>query len=305
MMENIAAGIVLYNPSNYKRFEKAFTSVVKQFPKVYIFDNSSIKIKLPFKSEKITYLTEHKNRGIAYALNKIMNVADRDGYGWVVTMDQDSVVPTKMVSEYSKYLNTKNVAIICPQVIDKRRIYMKPQINSGKKYIEFCITSGSCTSVKVWKRVGKFDEWLFIDLVDNEFCRRVILSGYKILQLNSIVLNQEFGEIIPKSIKTQRFWLNISRVLNNVNFAKFGYKKHVSPLRVYYTNRNIIYVNRKLAEYGTNVYKENYNANSYFGFWLCFNIPSVLRSNKKLDVIKAIRQGRIDGLNKKVSKWRI
>lgn len=302
-MDNIAAGIVLYNPDDYERFKKAFISVVEQFSKIYVFDNSNIKVKLPVSSDKIVYLTEHKNRGIAYALNCIMDAADKDGYKWVVTMDQDSIVPTNMLIEYRKHINDTKVAIICPQVIDKRRIYMKPKAELNNEYVKFCITSGSCTSTKAWRNVGKFDACLFIDLVDNEFCKRIVVSGYKILQLNNVILNQEFGNIVPKRISTQRFWLFISEILHNVNFAKLGYKKNVNPLRIYYTNRNIIYVNKKLSDYGKTGYKENYHVNSYVGFWLCFNVPSVLRSKNKLETIKAIRQGRHDGLSMKVSKW--
>ena len=38
--------------------------------------------------------------------------------------------------------------------------------------------------IDAWEQIGKFDEWLFIDLVDNEFCKRLIVSGYTILRLN-------------------------------------------------------------------------------------------------------------------------
>lgn len=58
-----------------------------------------------------------------------------------------------------------------------------------EEFIDFCITSASCTNLAVWKEVGGFDERLFIDLVDNEFCKRLIVSGYKILRLNNLVLD--------------------------------------------------------------------------------------------------------------------
>jgi rhamnosyltransferase len=250
-----------------------------------------------------TVTTEHNNLGIAYALNRIMERAEQDGYQWLVTMDQDSILPDEMVEAYRKHIYDSDVAIICPQVIDKRRAYMTVKTEPTEEFVEECITSGSCTSIEAWKKLGKFDEWLFVDLVDNEFCKRAIVSGYKILQLNSLVMNQEFGKIIPKPERTQRFWLKVAKLLHNKNFAKFSYKKFVSPARVYYTNRNIIYVNRKLANYGSTVAYQNYNCKGYPGFWISFNFPSFLRAQDKKAVWRAIWKGRRDGLNKQVKRW--
>src|SRR5699024_6976157 len=74
-----------------------------------------------------------------------------------------------------------------------------------------CITSASCTSIKAWEKIGGFDDWLFIDLVDNEFCKRLVASGYKILRLNHLVLDQEFGCIHPKGEFSQKFWITLSK----------------------------------------------------------------------------------------------
>lgn len=301
-MKDIAAGIVIYNPDDPERFNESLTSVLAQFSRVYLFDNSTQKVKLPSFGSNVTYITEHKNQGIAYALNRIMEQAERDGFQWLVTMDQDSILPDNMVAAYREHIHDADVAIICPQVIDKRRKYMAVKTEPAEEFVDECITSGSCTSIEAWKKLGKFDEWLFVDLVDNEFCKRAIVSGYKILQLNSLVMNQEFGKIIPKSEKTIRFWLRMANFLHNKNFAKLSYRKTVSPARVYYTNRNIIYVNRKLAGYGPVAY-QNYNCKGYSGFWISFNFPSFLRAQDKKAVWKAIWKGRRDGLNKHVEKW--
>ena len=301
-MNDIAAGVVLYNPNDLQRFYNSLQSVVCQFSKVYLFDNSTEKIEyLPF-GDNVVYLTEHKNLGIAYALNRMMEFADKDGYKWLVTMDQDSILPDEMVEAYKTHIYDPDVAIICPQVIDKRRAYMTIKTEPAEEFVDECITSGSCTSIEAWKKLGKFDEWLFVDLVDNEFCKRVIASGYKILQLNSLVMNQEFGKIIPKTEKTQQLWLKVAKLLHNENFAKFSYKKFVSPARVYYTNRNIIYVNKKLADYGPVAF-QNYNCKGYPGFWISFNLPSFLRAQDKKAVWNAIWKGRREGLNKHVERW--
>lgn len=304
-MDKIAAGIVVYNPDNLKRFKKALTSITSQFEKVYIFDNSTKKTIIPDKFNNIAYMSKHKNLGIAYALNRIMEKAEKDGYEWVVTMDQDSILPQGTLKKYEKYTNIKNVGVISPQPIDKRRAYEVLKTSPKFEYIDKCITSGSCTSIDAWKKVGKFDEWLFIDLIDNDFSKRLRIANYKILQMNNVILDQEYGEIKPKSENSQLFWLRVSKILNNVNFAKLGYKKRVNPLRIYYTNRNIIYLNKKLKKYNGIGYV-SYNTSNYFGFWISFNLPSILRAQwgSKLKVIKAINSGIKDGRARTVKEWK-
>lgn len=300
----IAAGVVLYNPDDITRFENCLKELNKQFDKIYIYNNGK-----EYSFEKwldvITYMSEGENKGIAYALNRIMEHAKADGYQWVVTMDQDSIIPEGMLLGFKQSINSHNdIGIVCPQVIDRRRIYSKAVSDDKEMYVDFCITSASCTAIEAWEKCGKFDEWLFIDLVDNDFCKRLTLSGYNILKLNKWILDQEFGKIIPKDRKTQEFWYKVSKILHNQNFAKFSYKKEINPLRVYYTNRNIIYVNKKMRQYGT-VGFENYNCKGYVGFIFCFMIPSVLRAHNKLATIKATITGIKDGIESKPIEWEV
>lgn len=297
--EKLAAGVVLFNPD--ERTLECLKSLKKQIERIYVFDNSTkpLNITLP---DSVVYLCEGENKGIAYALNRIIEKAKAEGFEWVLTMDQDSILPEGMIDDFSRYLDKPDIGIICPQVVDKRRIYMEVNKDGNMQYIDMCITSASCTSIKVWEKIGKFDEWLFIDLVDNDFCKRLVESGYKILQLKKWVLDQEFGMIEPKSETKQKFWIRVSKILHNQNFAKFSYKKIVSPMRVYYTCRNIIYVNRKMKNYGKTAY-ENYNCKGYLGFVISFILPSVLRADKKKDVIKAVWNGTRDGCLKSVRAW--
>lgn len=90
--EKIAVGIVLFNPDNVDRVQLSLHAILQQVKKVYIFDNSTKENTITFPTN-VTYMTEHENKGIAYALNHIMEKAKTDGYEWLVTMDQDSVIP--------------------------------------------------------------------------------------------------------------------------------------------------------------------------------------------------------------------
>jgi GT2 family glycosyltransferase len=303
-MKKIAAGIVTFNPDK-KRFRDCLSSILEQVEVVYVVDNSDTPCLIN-NIEGVKYVHLKNNLGIAFALNKIMSMAEEDNFEWVVTLDQDSIIPSELIKKYEVLINNDeeypNMGIVCPQVLDRRRHYMVEKKNPEVEYVSECITSGSCTSINVWRDIGKFDSWLFIDLVDNEFCKRVIAAGYTIVRLNNCILDQEFGKIHEKSNSKIKFWLTLSKILHNKNIAKMSYKKYVSPLRVYYTNRNIIYVNRKMKNYGKVGYN-NYNCKGYFGFLLFFSLASLFRAQDKRKVLSSILNGAHDGRRKKVNHW--
>lgn len=306
MKNKLVVGIVIFKPDK-SRLKQALNQVLKQHCPVFLYKNSDDEIT----EEAITYVAKNynvyifgdgKNRGLAFALNELMKVADDKGYEWMLTLDQDSVIPTNMINSYYQYVDRKDLGIIAPQVIDHRRRYMKIIKTPREEYVSDVITSGSCTNINAWKRIGKFDSWLFIDLIDNEFCKRLRICGYKILKLNYLVLDQEFGKIKTKSPKKVAFYLWLAKMLRNQNWAKFSYKKTVDPMRVFYTSRNIIYVNKKLKKYGKVAY-QNYNCKGYVGFIFSFLLPSFLRADHKGKVASSIVSGTIEGLKKEVEVW--
>ena len=222
--EKICAGIVLYNP-NYSRLEENIKSIIHQVGKVYLQDNGSSNDIEIGGYENIVYLQNNKNRGIAWALNRLCEHAISDGYSWILTLDQDSVCPQKMIEVYRGYLEQADM--LCPQIYD---------INAGKlqnslgkvEYVNECITSGCLLNLESWRKVGGFDEKMFIDGVDFDFCYRMKKAGMRILRINDIVLQHEIGNI------TVKYFLGIKVIVKNHN-----------AFRKYYIARNTIYCARK------------------------------------------------------------
>lgn len=237
-------------------------------------------------------------------MNRIIRIAKQKNFDWVLTMNADSIVPDNLVEKYSEFFGNNNIGMICPQIIDKRRKYMTLDTTNGFKYVNMCITSAACTRIDAWQNVGEFDSWLFVDLLDNDISKRMILNGWQIVRVNSVVLDQEFGDIKKKSKWEETLWLTVGKLLHNNNLAKFSYKKIVHPVRVYYTCRNIVYLNKKFKNYGGIGYKDNYNCNTFLGFIICFVLPSILRADQKRATIKAVVTGFRDGIKKEVVPWK-
>ena len=298
----VFAGIVLYKP-NKERLHDCLLNILDQFEEIILFDNVGDQNSLQDANAKISYYTENKNQGVAYALNVIFKVAKEKGADWVVTLDQDTIIPVDYRRKCEKLFGIPNVAIIAPQVIDKRRPYFKAIVrNEFFIDIDYCITSASCTNINIWEKLGGFDEWLFIDFVDGDYCKRIKIEGYRILQLSDVIIDQEFGDISLKSPWKVKFFLWLSKVMKNINVAKLSYNKKVKPLRVYYVHRNLLYLNKKYQKHGGIGYR-NFNCNSFGGFLLYFTLPSIVRGGEKIKIVKAVIDGLYDGYNSRPVKY--
>jgi rhamnosyltransferase len=87
------------------------------------------------------------------------------------------------------------------------------------------MTSGNILNLEIAERVGLFNEELFIDHVDNEFCLRLNKAGFRVLYANSF-LTHELGKYKSVFIFGKRAG---------------GFLSH-SPERLYYFVRNSLYI---------------------------------------------------------------
>lgn len=232
MCSSFAAGIVLYNP-NLERLMENIDAIYNQVSKIIIVDNTEERnpaIEVCLKTYiHIEYIVNNKNLGIAKALNQIVDYCFINNIKWVLTLDQDSVVPTNLIMNMQQYIQFPNIAIITPCILDrndKSRDVSKSKLEY--EYVERCITSAAFTNVQICKEMNGFDEKMFIDLVDFEYCFRVRKVGYKIIKINNVVLLHQLGNLMVKKILGQKIF-----VTNH------------SPLRCYYYARNTVYFYQK------------------------------------------------------------
>ena len=226
----IAAGIVLFNP-DLLRLEKNINAIVNQVDSLIIIDNSpspqeNIKRQLNnYKNIKVIY--NDSNLGVAKALNQMCSLALDDGHDWILTLDQDSICPNNIIEEYKTRMSKTEVGILCPVIND---------MNNPNGYIDFhedifvdkCITSGSLVNLDIWKKISGFDEWMFIDFVDFDYSKRLIMNNFKILKVHNVILTHEIG-----SIRIYKFFSKKIHVMNHSAFRK------------YYMARNNIYLAKK------------------------------------------------------------
>lgn len=256
---HICAGIITYNPT-LTDVSTCLEALCNQVERVIIVDNASKNVKslqeVVSKYANVTLVKNSQNIGFAKALTQVFEWAKSQGFNWVLTLNDDSVVPSNMISEYKKILenqgnlvnqkNAKNskIAIVCSLLKNR----LDGTILHSKCHEDECITSGSLTSVEAWQEIGGFDEWLEIDGVDFDFSRRLVRAGWKIVECQNVIMEHQIGKArsINLIIKHPIVWNHnanrkyyIARNMQVVDY-KMGTYSYVKSLRA--VVRDMIFV---------------------------------------------------------------
>lgn len=288
---SVCCVIVTYNIG--EKFYNCFNSIYTQVEQVVIVDNGSTKETLNVLDEisrsttaKVIYNNE--NLGIAAALNKGIKFAEKNNYEWVLTMDNDSVSTEGMVeamlNTYSSISDDEKsiVATIFPNYIEMGIASVKEeQVKSDKKpngyeYIKVEVASGNLVRTEVFNKVGYFKEELFIDLVDNDFCFRVLELGLKHIKAYNAVLLHSLGESRKKKL------LFVSITSTNHSY-----------IRRYYITRNRLYIWRRYKNIVPEIISEDKVV------FIREIIKIMLLENDKYKKLKMIKKGYKDFKNNK------
>ena len=224
----LAGIVILYNPP--REVFSNITTYIDFVEHLFIFDNSSICNNfIPEKyHQKYSYIHSGENNGIAKCLNQAIDLAKNSNFDFLLTMDQDSSFTENDLNLYINFVkNEINHESI--SMFGIRYFATKPGIDNKTSYNKLLITSGSIVNLKVAKSINGFDENLFIDGVDTEFCLKSFKNGFKTVFYPQIYLQHLLGE--EKNIRTP-FLKKEPRTLHN-------------PLRLYYITRNHLYLRKK------------------------------------------------------------
>lgn len=230
---NIAACVILYNPiaSEIISNINTYLPFVK---KIYIFDNSLNEAdQLVFKNLKKTeYYWDGENKGISIRLNDACDKAIKENFDYLLTMDQDSYFDTIAIKQYFEsivHFADHNKVAVYGLEYNRKDINSKTAITTEVDHI---ITSASVLNLKLFSVIGGFDNNLFIDGVDIDFCFSAICKGYKNIKFCNISFSHSLG----------------TRTKRGSIFTLYLFKKYVSvhsSLRIYYMFRNMLYIKNK------------------------------------------------------------
>ena len=241
-MIKLAACVVLYNPDD-TIFENILT-YGNYVDKLIVVDNSLKKnnflidkLNEIFES-KLIYINNNDNLGIATALNQACDKAIELQFKWILTMDQDSSFIN--FDHYKKCLekvqNVNNIALLAANT-DKEG-YSTCDINECScNYREdkfSVITSANIVNLEYFEEIGRFNDKLFIDMVDYDYCLRINIKKFKILYFPDVFVEHKLGEV---------------HLRTNIFTRKKKYKTEHNAQRAYYISRNSLYLSKNYGKY--------------------------------------------------------
>jgi rhamnosyltransferase len=229
----LAGAIIIYNPDD--DLVENILTYINEIEKLYIFNNSlndTIVLPESIKS-KMVYIHTGENKGIAERLNEAIDMAKSDKFEYLLTMDQDSSFNPKTLPDYKlkikNYQLNDEVAMYGIAHNAKELNTVIPNNSNSNKLI----TSGSIINLRALNKELEFDENLFIDNVDIDFCFAAWSQNLKTILFNDLLLNHKIGEIRK----------TITPLFQRLNRAIH------TPSRLYYIVRNYFYIRKKHSKY--------------------------------------------------------
>ncbi|MET4158934.1 glycosyltransferase [Agromyces sp. PvR057] len=125
------------------------------------------------------------NRGIAHALNAGIRIAISRGAEYVLTLDQDTLLPLGYVDALVEAFERAatgptRVGMIATEFVNGDRARPAAITDEGIPLVVEAIQSGSLLSAECLRECGLLDERLVIDTVDTEYCLRMSLRGFAV-----------------------------------------------------------------------------------------------------------------------------
>jgi len=197
---SIAAVVVTYHPA--EEMIDRLHQILSQVDYLVVVDNGSPdkhreRLCATLGDTRCSFLESGVNEGIAKALNRGVQHAMGLNAEFMLLLDQDSQCEPGFVetmrdaaSDTASFSGT----IYSPLHISRKSgeplgLFLG---SDGEPFV--VITSGSLFHRSLYERVGPFDDSLFIDMVDDEYCLRLRRLGGTIHLVREAILMHEVGD---------------------------------------------------------------------------------------------------------------
>lgn len=285
-MRSVMAVVVSYNPV-IPLLRQDLEALLAQLDRVILMDNGSENIgevrALSGQFERLQLLENGKNLGLPMNYNRAARMARDEGFAWLLTMDQDTVIPEGMIDAFLQYADIEDVAVIGPVIWDISRKSLENVLaglpDEPCTFVDEykLISSASMLRVETLLSLGGFDEKLFIDWVDFDYNKNALVHGHRILRVNTCVVRHQIGnhpeghfKFLGRTIPLRRY----------------------TPPRYYYIYRNRVYFMHK---YGLPISfrRKFYKGARKWAIKTLLSLPYDRQALKKvLMMLRGLRDGR-------------
>lgn len=242
--------VVLYNDDT-QTAEDNILKIARQVEKVLLIDNSDTSYASRFTHlQRVVYLPQLRNIGIAAAQNVGISIAIEEGFDFIFFADPDSEIPSNTVDclqekflEIQKFdpniggvgataFNLQTNSFIS---FDKDTIREYPGF--GATQLTYLMNSSSFIAVPLFQKVGLMWEELFIDGVDSEWCWRAThVAHAHFYQDKNVVIEHQLGN-------TGRKVGGKIRSIGSPKRLYYQYRNYFLLLKKHYVPRKWLWVN--------------------------------------------------------------
>lgn len=181
----LATVVVCYYPCS--ELPQNIASYSKDSDFLYVWDNTPGGSEVVETLQNVVVMHHnHQNMGLAFAYNRAIEAAEKDGATHIMTMDQDSSFERFL--EYRRWVETGNHTGVSAIAVNPSQ-----PATSESSVVTWACQSGSIFPLAMIKEIGPFREDLFIGMVDAEICLRAQEKGFGIIQYNGSGLLHQVG----------------------------------------------------------------------------------------------------------------
>lgn len=227
----------------------------------------------------VRYHSSPDNPGLARAYNSALEIAHADGFDWLLTLDQDSLLPTNFLVRIVELARTLQVATeigaIVPQITGDGRNLSPFQFFLGSiprwfRYgfvgtpqgATYALNSAATLRVTALRDVGGYDPMFPLDVSDINLFHRLFRAGKKVFVAGDLLISHDFSLLKKHRRMTMQrynamlldecaFWdMNmgkLARAERMVRLAGRACKDLISPENVEFRKRAISELKRRMS----------------------------------------------------------
>jgi rhamnosyltransferase len=113
MNSNLLTIIILYKPDLIV-LQKNINTLTTQVDEIILINNGDKNDLIGLNIYNYKLVQNDTNEGISIVINKSLKYCIKNGYKYILTLDQDSILSENSIENLLKGFLENNVAIVCP-----------------------------------------------------------------------------------------------------------------------------------------------------------------------------------------------